>query len=109
MVLIRVPALLLPRLQSRVQPHGLIRHHGLLLLLLLQDALPQQLLLLIRLGRGLREPVLAARILEARVLRHLIPWGQVLPVQPGPVQLRLPTCTGENVLTCCAAQQFRLC
>ena len=98
MVLVRVPALLLLRLKSRVQPHGLIRHHGLLLLLLLllllQDALPQQLLLLIHLGRGLREPVLAARALEARVLRHLVPRGQVLPMEPGPVRLRLPTCSG---------------
>ena len=81
-MLVGVPALLLVRLKPGVQPHSLIRCHG----RLLQGTLPlQQLLLMLLLLEGwLRKPVLAAWVLEARVLRHLVPRGQVLPVLPSP-------------------------
>ena len=106
LLLIWQPALLLVRLQAGVQPHSLVwRHLLLLLLLLLQSALPLQEVLL--LGQGRREPVLAARVLKSRVLRHLVPRGQLLP---GPELRRLwqPTCKRANVSAICAVQRARL-
>ena len=104
LLLIWQPALLLVRLQAGVQPHGLVWRH-LLLLLLLQSALSLQEVLL--LGQGRREPVLAALVLEARVLRHLVPRDQLLP-GPELRRLRRPTCKRADVSAICAVQRARL-